>query len=137
MYYVYERPTSDSDELFLVDSSLGGVLTTRLLQYASGDSSFGHGRVFGVIDDITWFGADVPSRVVPLSHFIEPRLFTNDKEVLYWSLLSEADAKALHKYWCDDSKYKEEPLPGKHNYFKNTVDSFKHAMRTKWFKQVK
>jgi len=131
-YYLY----CFNGQLFLVCSPLGAVLTLRLLLHVEAPDD---ARVYGVIAerDIIWFKDERPERMVELSHFIEPRVFNNDKDGKMWSLLHKSDAVALHKYWMNTASYAEVPATGKHNYFKNSVDSFKHNMENTWFKQTK
>jgi len=65
--------------------------------------------------------------------FVEPRRFNDDKEDLFWCLLSKAEALSLLRDWHEDPQYSEEPKPNGQNYFKNTVDNFEHKMENrKW-----
>ena len=129
MYYLY----SCSDTLYLVHSEFGVTLTTRLLLHVNPQEG---DRVYGYIedDDLTWLSADTPRILVDIAFFIEPRPFLADRQGKLWALLHKVDAVTLHKHWTKTEAYKEAPDNGKPNYFRNSVDAFKYAMETKWFK---
>jgi hypothetical protein len=134
MYYLYW----DGQQLLLIESELGAVLTTRLLLHARPHARDELSRhVYGCIseDDIVWFTEKKPV-VLPLCLYVEPRTFNDDKEGRYWSLLSKEDAKALHKHWKGSQQYNVKS-DDKQNYYKNGVDHFEWQMESKWSKQAK
>lgn len=135
MYYLFY----DGQQLQLVESELGAVLTVRLLlhaQVSAVDNEYY--KVYGCVDpaDIVWFMDTTPVQTRQLGFYVEPRIFTDDKDGRYWSLLTQEDAKRLLMHWKSFDKYTEK-LVGKQNYFKNTVDHFENLMEKKWSKQTK
>ncbi len=132
MYYLYY----DGQELQIVESELGAVLTTRLLLHAqlTGVLDESSWKVYGRVDpaDIVWFAAERPC-VHPLGFYVEPKTFTDDKAGKYWSLLVQEDAQRLLMHWKSLARYTDK-VPDKTNYFKNAVDHFEWRMEKTWYK---
>jgi hypothetical protein len=134
MYYLYY----DGTELQVIESELGAVLTTRLLLHAQLTGTYNTDfKVYGCVDpeNISWF-TEVKPPIHALGSYIEPKIFTDDKDNKYWALLSSEDAKRLLAHWKNLSRYTDK-VPDKVNYFKNAVDHFEWQMEKKWYKQTK
>ena len=134
MYYLYEaQANSFENEIVIIQSELGIVLTQRLLTYAQPGAD--RGVFYGFFEEafVIWISKRRPANIKPLATYVEPGTFTRDEEGKYWSLLSEKDARLLHKYWKSTEAYTSKEAD-KQNYFKNAVDHFEHMMEKRWSK---
>lgn len=136
MYYLFNVYKEDDNHtsLFLVESPLTRELTTRLLLHASGYNAEDL-VICGVVEALILF-IEKCDNIVPLSNFVEPRRFNDDKRGDKWALLNFEEARELHALWKADPRY-QESSEHKTNYYKNQVDHFEWSMEKRWSQQTK